>query len=153
MIKLFTGLSVAQWMLIVSAIVVIIALSVVQYKDHQVEGLKKDDLVKTVQIAGQADTIKTDGKIAKLEEKTQVAVQEAVKTETKKHTEIAAKVEDKVQTVIQHFEQEPVTVDNAELEKDQLSVIRVDGLWEAYCESAPTATDCPAIPTPGEPHA
>ena len=153
MMKFFTGLSVTQWMLIVAGIVVVIAIGVVKFKNHELAAVKSDNVVKTVQIAAQADTIKTEGKVAVLQEKTQVATQTAVKAQTKQHTEIAVKMETTVQTVVQHFEQQPVTVDNAELEKDQLSVIRIDSLWEAYCTSAPTATNCPAIPTPGETHA
>jgi preprotein translocase subunit YajC len=94
------------------------------------------------EIVSQADTIKTDGIVKKIDEDTQVALQKDEKAVAVKHESIQQKVVEKEHVIQQHFEALPVSPENLAAEQEQLSESRIDALWEAYCAATPAAAQC-----------
>jgi hypothetical protein len=151
--ELFTGISLKGWLLIGLVAIGFILAGRYEYLQHQVT---KDQTVITAQqvtIKSQQQAIKTDQVVAKIEEHTQVAVQQAVQKTVEHHTAIQHKVADREQQIEQTYTELPPTPENVVAEADQLSTARIDGLWQAYCATQPDAPDCQPQPSSGVPHA
>lgn len=146
--KFLTGLSIQQWSIIGIAVFALIFYGVFQHSQTELGKAKTEVAVQKVQIAVQKDTLATNKVVAVIAEATQVATQKAVKAATVKHAKIQETVISKEQNIERHFADLPVTSNNAEKEQQQLSTVRIDGLWEAYCMAAPEAATC-LTPPPG----
>lgn len=113
-----------------------------EYLKHEVA---KDQVTITnqrVTIKSQDHAIETAKAVAKIEEQTQVAVQQDVKQTTQKHEAIQHKVAEQTRHIEQHYADLPQTPDNVVAKVEEESTARIDGLWEAYCAAQPNDTQC-----------
>lgn len=144
MLKFFSGLSLEGW--IVTALLVIGLGFVGKYEFNEWQLRKAQETVhdQKITIASQKDAIKTDGKVADLNNQVQKETQEAVHVTVDKHEKIQQKMDQATRVIEAQYERQPVTIDNIDLEQRQLSEVRINGLWEAYCAAAPGASECQA---------
>lgn len=148
--KFLTGLSAKAWGVIALVVLALIAWGVWEHRAKEVVELKSEVKTQATTIAVQKDTITTDQKLDKIDEKTQVDTQQAVKAVVTKHESIQAKVAAKAEAIDEKYDGEPVTIQTVEQKQDELSGARIDSLWEAYCAATPSAFVCQPQ---GEPHA
>lgn len=146
MFKLFSGISLKTWLIIAVVLTGLGFVAKYNYRAEQVTELKAETKTQAVTIAAQKDAMVLDAKLDKVNEKAQVAVQQAVKQTTVKHETIQARAEQTTRAIEARYDAEPVTVTTVDQEQAELSTVRIDSLWQAYCTASPNATDCQPLP-------
>lgn len=113
---------------------------------------KKDNLLveNTKQgqvINAQDNSIKTGEIVTEVKEKTGLAIAVETGQKVEQQKKVTQKAEHREAEIVQHFDQLPVTTENAVEKQQQLSSSRIDQLWEAYCLGVPDAEEC-KVPQP-----
>lgn len=128
------------------AIVFIVAiLGYVGYNWWQGKKVDKLEVVNAVQqgvIKSQEQTIQIASDVAEIKEIINVQVQQDERKVEKKHQEIKQKTEQREADINIQFAQEPVTAESVVAKHEEISKVRIDGLWEAYCSEAADAIQC-----------
>lgn len=150
--KWITGLSLQSWLLLIGITGMLVFLVTTNRTKVELVKAKSEMALQAIQIADQSDAIVTTKKIAVINSVTQVAIQMAVKEASGKHAGLQQKVEQQSAAVVHSFTDLPVTIECTNQEQQQLSTIRINGLWEAYCAAVPDIPSCQS-PLKGEVYA
>ena len=136
------NINLRDWLFVIVAVVLLGVM--VQYNRMQREVVNSavTDSQQKITIKSQDVAIKTDQAIKKIDEATQVAVEKEVTAANQKHEAIQRKVAEKENVMRSRRENETHSPVDYAAEQRELSEIRIDGIWEAYCASVPDAAAC-----------
>lgn len=146
-------MSIQMGIAIAVAVLLAVAFFATRHFYGENQKLKKENTQQEVTIGSQKKAIELDQKSDAITDK--VSMQVALETGkiTKKHEQIAQDTQEKVDKINEdHKVQQdaaPTEAQKAEIETARINAVsaaRIDGLWSAYCQAAPTAEECKPQP-------
>lgn len=142
--KTFTVFQDSAWWPVALVAAILVFVFCAKYEHEKTIAAKAAVTIATqhVEIKAKDAVIRIDQAIKRVDEDTQLAVDQADKATVKQHTAIQQQVTEKEHVIRRSREAAPATPDTLLAEQQELSEVRIDGLWQAYCAAAPTAPDC-----------
>lgn len=146
-----SGLGLKGWAIIVVVVIAAAVFGRYEYNMRQLQQAGETIVKQEIKIADQADTIKTGVAIAEVKDEVRVKVNDAVVKVNDTHKAVVTKLAER-ERVIEDKQYGGSTEAVLGIEKaTELSVARIDAMWEFYCADQPTAAGC-AVNPPGVPH-